>query len=229
VLDQNDEYERDFLKGLEKGFGASTPTRIVAGASYELTDVTVDSQITSLKASGANVLANFSTPKFASQAIRKVAELGWKPLQVVATMASSIGAVLKPPATITLPARRRRSSSSSPIFERGAEPPSSDLSVSAPKPVERGDRDLIRSPGSGHAHLEVLSAFGGNGPGQVDGATAARPGRGFDTKPNMLDPHPMLVVHVAADHRLAAAVLALPLDAKRVARLRADERRRPRQ
>jgi branched-chain amino acid transport system substrate-binding protein len=96
ILYQNDDYGKDFLKGLKTGLGASTPTRIVAEATYELTDVTVDSQITALKASGADVLAHFSTPKFASQAIRKVADLGWKPLQVVGSPASSINAVLKP-------------------------------------------------------------------------------------------------------------------------------------
>jgi branched-chain amino acid transport system substrate-binding protein len=96
VLYQNDDYGKDFLKGLKEGLGPAAAQRIVAVASYELTDPTVDSQILTLKRSGADVLAHFSTPKFATQAIRKVADVGWKPLQVVATPASSIGGVLKP-------------------------------------------------------------------------------------------------------------------------------------
>jgi branched-chain amino acid transport system substrate-binding protein len=96
VLYQNDDYGKDFLKGFKQGLGTAAAKRIVAEAGYELTDVTVDSQIASLKASGADALAHFSTPKFAAQAIRKVADLGWKPLQVVASPASSINGVLKP-------------------------------------------------------------------------------------------------------------------------------------
>jgi branched-chain amino acid transport system substrate-binding protein len=96
VLYQNDDFGKDFLKGFKQGLGAAAAKRIVAEASYELTDVTVDSQIASLKASGADTLAHFSTPKFGAQAIRKVADLGWKPLQVVGSPASSIGGVLKP-------------------------------------------------------------------------------------------------------------------------------------
>jgi branched-chain amino acid transport system substrate-binding protein len=96
VLYQNDDFGKDFLKGLKAGLGATAAKRIVAEATYELTDVTVDSQVASLKASGADTLMHFSTPKFGAQAIRKVADLGWKPLQIVATPASSIGAVMKP-------------------------------------------------------------------------------------------------------------------------------------
>jgi branched-chain amino acid transport system substrate-binding protein len=69
---------------------------IVAEASYEVTDATIDSQIVSLKASGADTLFNFSTPKFAAQAIRRVYDIGWKPLQFVGNPASSVGTVLKP-------------------------------------------------------------------------------------------------------------------------------------
>jgi branched-chain amino acid transport system substrate-binding protein len=96
VLYQNDDLGKDFHKGFKQGLGAAAAQRIVAEATYELTDVTVDSQVASLKASGADTLAHFSTPKFAAQAIRKVADLGWKPLQVVGSPASSIGGVLKP-------------------------------------------------------------------------------------------------------------------------------------
>ena len=69
---------------------------IVAEASYELTDPTVYSQIVALKGSGADTFANFTTPKFGAQAIRRAYEIGWKPLQLIAFPASSIGAVLRP-------------------------------------------------------------------------------------------------------------------------------------
>jgi ABC-type branched-subunit amino acid transport system substrate-binding protein len=96
VLYQNDDYGKDFLKGLKKGLGEANQKMIVAEASYELTDPTVDSQIISLKASGATVFMNFTTPKFAAQAIRKANELGWTPLQFVCSPSNSLPAVLVP-------------------------------------------------------------------------------------------------------------------------------------
>jgi ABC-type branched-subunit amino acid transport system substrate-binding protein len=96
VLYQNDDYGKDFLKGLKKGLGEANQKMIVAEASYELSDPTVESQIISLKASGANVLMNFTTPKFAAQAIRKAQELGWTPLQFVCSPSNSLPAVLVP-------------------------------------------------------------------------------------------------------------------------------------
>ncbi|MGE0575040.1 MAG: ABC transporter substrate-binding protein [Reyranella sp.] len=96
VLYQNDDYGKDFLKGLKKGLGEANQKMIVAEASYELTDPTVDSQIISLKASGATVFMNFTTPKFAAQAIRKAGELGWAPLQFVCSPSNSLPAVLVP-------------------------------------------------------------------------------------------------------------------------------------
>lgn len=96
VLYQNDDYGKDFLKGLKKGLGEANQKMIVAEASYDLTDPTVDSQIISLKASGATVFMNFTTPKFAAQAIRKAHELGWTPLQFVCSPSNSLPAVLVP-------------------------------------------------------------------------------------------------------------------------------------
>jgi ABC-type branched-subunit amino acid transport system substrate-binding protein len=96
VLYQNDDYGKDFLKGLKKGLGDANAKMIVAEAAYELTDPTVDSQIISLKASGADVFMNFTTPKFAAQAIRKASELGWTPLQFVCSPSNSLPAVLVP-------------------------------------------------------------------------------------------------------------------------------------
>ena len=95
VLYQNDDYGRDFLKGLRKALGDSYQKLVVSEQSYELTDPTVDSQVISLAGSGANVLMNFTTPKFAAQAIRKADELKWKPMQFLASPGSSVQAVLK--------------------------------------------------------------------------------------------------------------------------------------
>ena len=95
ILYENDDYGKDFLKGFKKGLGEANQKLIVAEQSYELTDPTVDSQVINLAASGANVFLNFTTPKFAAQAIRKASELNWKPMQFVASPGSSIQAVLK--------------------------------------------------------------------------------------------------------------------------------------
>jgi ABC-type branched-subunit amino acid transport system substrate-binding protein len=96
VLYQNDDYGKDYLEGLHQGLGARARTMIVAEVSYEVTDPTVDSQIVTLKASGADTLFTIATPKFAAQAIRKIADIGWKPLHFINNVASSVGAVLTP-------------------------------------------------------------------------------------------------------------------------------------
>jgi ABC-type branched-subunit amino acid transport system substrate-binding protein len=96
VLYQNDDYGKDYLEGLKEGLGAQAAKMIVAEASYEVTDPTVDSQIVTLKASGADTLFTIATPKFAAQSIRKVADVGWKPLHFVNNVASSVGSVLTP-------------------------------------------------------------------------------------------------------------------------------------
>jgi branched-chain amino acid transport system substrate-binding protein len=94
ILYQNDDYGKDYVKGLKDGLNEKMP--IVAEAPYEVTDPTVDSQIISLKASGANVLFNVTTPKFAAQAIKKTAEIGWMPVHLLNSVSSSVGSVLKP-------------------------------------------------------------------------------------------------------------------------------------
>jgi branched-chain amino acid transport system substrate-binding protein len=99
VLYQNDDYGKDYLKGLKKRLGEQATALVVAEVSYELTDPTVDSQIVTLQASGADTLVDFVTPKFAAQAIRKVHDLGWTPLQFVGSPASSVESVLKPAGT----------------------------------------------------------------------------------------------------------------------------------
>ena len=96
VLYQNDDYGKDYLEGFEKGLGAKAKTMIVAKASYETSEPTVDSQIIQLQASGANVFFNITTPKFAAMAIRKAYDIGWKPVQYLNNVSASIGSVLTP-------------------------------------------------------------------------------------------------------------------------------------
>src|SRR5271169_1356197 len=96
VLYQNDDLGRDYLNGIKSGLGDKAATMVVAEASYEVSDPTVDSQILKLKSAGADVLFNASTAKFAAQAIKKNAELGWKPVHILDINATSVGAVMQP-------------------------------------------------------------------------------------------------------------------------------------
>ena len=96
ILYQNDDYGKDYLKGMEDGLGDKAKTMIVAKASYEVTDPTVDSQIVQLQASGADTFFNITTPKFAAQAIRKAYDTGWKPVQYLNNVSVSVGSVLTP-------------------------------------------------------------------------------------------------------------------------------------
>jgi len=95
VLYQNDDYGKDYLKGLKDGLGAKT-SMIVMEESYEVSEPTIDSHIVKLKASGADVFVNITTPKFAAQAIKKNAEIGWKPVHFLNNVSASVGAVMKP-------------------------------------------------------------------------------------------------------------------------------------
>jgi branched-chain amino acid transport system substrate-binding protein len=96
VLSQNDDFGKDVLAGLKTGLGDKAASMIVAEATYEVSDPTVDSQIVTLKGSKANVFVNIATPKFSAQTIRKVADLNWKVTQYVANVGASIGSVLIP-------------------------------------------------------------------------------------------------------------------------------------
>lgn len=96
VLYQNDDYGKDYLKGLLDGLGAKAKSMIVAQESYETSEPTIDSHIVNLKASGASVFINITTPKFAAQAIKKMAEVGWKPTHFLNNVSASIGSVIKP-------------------------------------------------------------------------------------------------------------------------------------
>jgi branched-chain amino acid transport system substrate-binding protein len=96
VLYQNDDYGKDYLKGFKDGLGPKAASMIIAEDSYEVSEPTIDSHIVKLKASGADVFMNISTPKFAAQAIKKNAEIGWKPLHFLNNVSASIGSVIKP-------------------------------------------------------------------------------------------------------------------------------------
>jgi branched-chain amino acid transport system substrate-binding protein len=96
ILYQNDDYGKDYLTGLKAGLGDRADKMIVAEQSYEVTDPTIDSQIISLKNSGADIFFDITTPKFAAQAIRKAADIGWKPLHFLNNVSNSVGSVLTP-------------------------------------------------------------------------------------------------------------------------------------
>jgi branched-chain amino acid transport system substrate-binding protein len=95
VLMQNDDYGKDYWDGFKEGLGNEVG-RVAKHATYEINEPTVDSQVIQLKSSGANVFFNIATPKFAAQAMRKVADLGWKPAHYVNNVAASVGTVMKP-------------------------------------------------------------------------------------------------------------------------------------
>ena len=96
VFYANDDFGKDYVAGIKDVFGANASKIIVAEESYETTEPSVDSHIVKLKGTGADVLVNISTPKFAAQTIKKLAELQWKPMHVMTDVSISIGAVMKP-------------------------------------------------------------------------------------------------------------------------------------
>ena len=96
ILYQNDDSGKDYSGGFLDGLGKENEKLVTAKVSYEVTDPTVDSQIIQIKNSGANVFFNDGAPKAAAQAIRKVADLQWKPVQYLANVSASVAAVLKP-------------------------------------------------------------------------------------------------------------------------------------
>jgi branched-chain amino acid transport system substrate-binding protein len=96
VLFQNDDFGKDYLKGVADGLGAKAESMIKVKASYETTDATVNSQVIEMQAAGCDVCVNVAIPKFAAQAIRKTAEIGWKPLYILSGINASVGLTLKP-------------------------------------------------------------------------------------------------------------------------------------
>src|SRR4051794_13464038 len=95
VMYQNDDFGKDYLKGLKDGLGAKS-SMIIAEESYETSEPTIDNHIVKLKATGANVFINISTPKFAAQAIKKIAEVDWKVTHIVSNVSASVSSVIKP-------------------------------------------------------------------------------------------------------------------------------------
>jgi branched-chain amino acid transport system substrate-binding protein len=95
VLYQNDDFGKDYLKGLKDGLGAKA-SMIIAEESYETSEPTIDNHIVKLKASGADVFIDIATPKFAAQAIKKIAEIEWKALHIVSNVSASVGGVIQP-------------------------------------------------------------------------------------------------------------------------------------
>jgi branched-chain amino acid transport system substrate-binding protein len=96
ILYQNDDYGKDYRKGLLDGLGEAAKKMVVLEQTYEVTDPTIDSQIVNLKNSGANVFFNVTIPKFAVQAIKKAHDIGWKPNHFLNNVSSSLATVLKP-------------------------------------------------------------------------------------------------------------------------------------
>jgi len=95
LLYQNDDFGKDYLKGVKDGLG-DKKSLVVVEASYETTDATVDSQVVDMKAAGCEVFVNTAIPKFAAQAIRKADEIQWKPLHILSSIGNSVVATLKP-------------------------------------------------------------------------------------------------------------------------------------
>jgi ABC-type branched-subunit amino acid transport system substrate-binding protein len=96
VLYQNDDFGKDYLKGLKDGLGDKASSMIVAEDAYEPVEPTIDAHIVKMKSLNADVFIDVTTPKFAAQAIRKAAEIGWKPLHFLASVSSSVGGSIKP-------------------------------------------------------------------------------------------------------------------------------------
>jgi branched-chain amino acid transport system substrate-binding protein len=96
VFYQNDDFGKDYVAGLKDVFGDKASSLIVAEESYETTEPSIDSHIVKLKGTGADVFVNITTPKFAAQTIKKLAELEWKPMHLMTDVSISIGAVMKP-------------------------------------------------------------------------------------------------------------------------------------
>jgi branched-chain amino acid transport system substrate-binding protein len=96
ILYQNDDFGKDYIIGLKEVLGDKAKTMVIQEASYEVSDPAIDSQVVSLQGSGADTLLVAATPKFAAQAIRKVYDIGWKPLFLLTNVATSVGAVITP-------------------------------------------------------------------------------------------------------------------------------------
>jgi ABC-type branched-subunit amino acid transport system substrate-binding protein len=95
ILYQNDDYGKDYVKGIRDGLGAKADSMIIGEKSYETTNPTIDSQVVALKSQGADIFISITSPKFAAQSIKKVVELGWRPLFLLNGVAASTGTVMR--------------------------------------------------------------------------------------------------------------------------------------
>src|SRR6516165_4680261 len=96
ILYQNDDFGKDYLKGIKDGLGAKATSMIIMEESYEVSEPSIDGHIVKIKAANPDVLLIYATPKFAAQTIKKTAELNWKPLQILTNVSISVGSVMKP-------------------------------------------------------------------------------------------------------------------------------------
>jgi len=96
ILYQNDDFGRDYLLGLKDVLQARYAQMVIAAQSYEISTPTIDSEVAAIKAAAPDIFIDVATPKFAAQAIRKLAELDWRPIHIVTNVSISVGAVLKP-------------------------------------------------------------------------------------------------------------------------------------
>ena len=96
VLYQNDDFGKDYLVGLRDGLGEKAASMIIAEDAYEVAEPTIESHIVKMKSLNANVFVDIASPKFAAQAIKKTAEIGWKPMHILTNVSASVGAVMKP-------------------------------------------------------------------------------------------------------------------------------------
>ena len=96
ILYQNDDFGKDYVKGTRDGLGAKASSMIIMEESYEVSEPTIDTHIVKIKAANPDVLLIYTTPKFGAQTIKKTAELGWKPLQIITNVSASVGAVMNP-------------------------------------------------------------------------------------------------------------------------------------
>jgi branched-chain amino acid transport system substrate-binding protein len=95
VLYQNDDFGKDYLKGLKDGLGAKA-SMIVLEDGYDTSEPAIDEHVVKLKAAGADVFISITTPKFAAQAIKKAAEINWHPMHIISNVSASVGGVLEP-------------------------------------------------------------------------------------------------------------------------------------
>jgi len=95
VLYQNDDFGKDYLKGLKDGLGAKA-SMIVLEDGYDTAEPAIDEHVVKLKASGADIFISITTPKFAAQAIKKAAEINWHPVHIISNVSASVGGVLEP-------------------------------------------------------------------------------------------------------------------------------------